>query len=72
MTDSWILMDIGCLECEVETQVVGVFSDKGAAEAIRRRLCATHSWRDGGQHQFQIFQMPPPDEVAPPYGERAP
>ena len=64
---SWLLMNIGCIECGVSSAVVGVFTDKAEAEAIADRLSDSHNWREGGQNAFEVFEMPQLDVVADEY-----
>lgn len=67
----WIVVNIGCIECGVSSNIVGVFTDKAEAERIAERLDDSHNWREGGQNSFEVFEMPPPDVVAAEY-ETAP
>lgn len=69
---NWILVNIGCIECGVSTNIVGVFTDKAVAEAHRERLYETHDWREGGQNAFEIFPMPEPNVVAAEYATTEP
>jgi hypothetical protein len=66
---NWILVNIGCIECGVSTQIVGVFSDEAKAEALRDELSKSHDWREGGQNSFEVFPMPKIDVVNPEYSE---
>lgn len=63
----WILVNIGCIECGVSSQIVGVFSDEAKASALAVSLEATHGWREGGQNAFQVFPMPEVNVVHPDY-----
>lgn len=66
----WILVNIGCIECGVSTNIVGVFSDKETAVALAEKLDKSHAWRESGQNAFEVFAMPPIDEVAEEYRTR--
>lgn len=58
----WVVIDLGCLECGVESEPVGIFPDKEtAADAAERRDQETGRWRDGGQTSAQVFEMETPD-----------
>lgn len=59
----WILVNIGCIECGVSSNIVGVFSNKEHAEQLCKTLDKKANWREGGQNSFEIFDMPPVDEV---------
>lgn len=54
----WIVVNIGCIECGVSSNIVGVFTNEDRAEAVADQLRETHSWREGGQNSFQVFPMP--------------
>jgi hypothetical protein len=65
----WIVVNIGCIECGVSSNVVGVFADKAEAEAIADRLNGSHGWRQGGQNDFDVFPMPEVGVIADEYKE---
>jgi hypothetical protein len=69
MDAAWIVVNIGCIECGVSSGIVGVFTDKAQADAIAESLDGSHSWRDGGQNEFEVFPMPPLNEIAAEYAE---
>jgi len=54
----YIVVNIGCIECGVTSNIVGVFTDKDIAESIARELSLSHGWRERGQNRFQVFDMP--------------
>lgn len=54
----WILVNIGCIECGVSSDIVGVYSDKNKAEEIMNSLDAIASWRQGGENRYIVFEMP--------------
>ena len=60
-------MNIGCLECGVSSAVVGVFSDKTKAEEIASRCEGNHSWREGGQNAYEVFELPDAEQIAAEY-----
>jgi len=53
--DKFLTMDIGCLECGEESEVLGIFNTKEEAEAKCAEMEAL-GWR-GGQHSYQIFEI---------------
>jgi len=55
---SYLLFNIGCIECGVSSKIVGVFDDKSDAEALAEKLDHSHGWREGGQNSFEVFEMP--------------
>jgi hypothetical protein len=54
----YLVFNIGCIECGVESKIVGIFDDKSIAEKIAALCKRKHSWRDGGQNNFEVFEMP--------------
>lgn len=54
----WIVVNIGCIECGVSSNVVGVFSDENRATAIAEQFGKKYDWREGGQNSFEVFPMP--------------
>lgn len=54
----WIVVDIGCLHCGRPSDIVGVFESMAAAHAIAYSLGRRFDWREGGQHDYQVFAMP--------------
>jgi hypothetical protein len=65
--EAWIVVNIGCIECGVSSEIVGVFTDKERAEVLSTSLDKTHNWREGGQNAFAVFPMPELDVVAQEY-----
>ena len=63
----WILVNIGCIECGVSTNIVGVFDDKEKALEIANGLGKTHGWREGGQNWFEVFVMPETNKIKQEY-----
>jgi hypothetical protein len=59
----YIVVDIGCIECGVASGVVGVFSDKARAEQIAIECSRHYDFAGGGQHHFNVFEVPEPDIV---------
>jgi hypothetical protein len=54
----YIVVNIGCIECGVSSNIVGVFDNKEKAELITNKCINDYSWREGGQNNFQMFEMP--------------
>lgn len=55
---SWIVVNVGCIECRVSTNIVGVFTEKSQAEAVAEKLDDVMRGREGGQNSFEVFPMP--------------
>jgi hypothetical protein len=63
----YILVNIGCIECGVSSNIVGVFTDKLRAENIRNFLIEFHHWREGGDNHYFIFEMPQDNDIHAEY-----
>lgn len=69
MNKTYLLFNIGCIECGVSSNVVGVYESKEDAERFAETLRDTHGWREGGQNQFEVFELPKVGEIDPEYLE---
>lgn len=65
----WIVVNIGCIECGVSSNIVGVFDDKRKANEIAKRFDEQFGWREGGQNEFKVFPMPELNTIHPEYLE---
>lgn len=63
----WLVMNIGCLECYVPSEVVGVFADKEKAQAIADVCEKIFELRGNGHNSFEVFELPEPEIVADEY-----
>lgn len=63
----WIVVNIGCIECGVSSNVVGVFDDEARANAVAEEFRDKFSWREHGQNLFEVFPMPAVNEIAEEY-----
>lgn len=63
----YILINIGCIECGVSSNIVGVFTDKAKADEVAAGLNETHAWREGGQNSFEVFEEPEENTINPEY-----
>lgn len=53
----WVVVDVGCIECGVETQVLGVFDSQESAESVATlRRKEFPGFRDGGQHVVDVIR----------------
>lgn len=66
---AFLLFNIGCIECGVSSKVVGVFECREMAEETASRLDKSHSWREGGQNCFDVFELPETGVIDPEYAE---
>jgi hypothetical protein len=65
--EQWIVVNIGCIECGVSTNIVGVFDNKETADKVAKDCDETYSWREGGQNEFEVFPMPPINKIHDDY-----
>lgn len=65
----WIVVNIGCIECGVSSNIVGVFDDESKANKIAAELDEKLNWREGGQNSFEVFPMPTVNVVTDEYQE---
>lgn len=63
----YLLFNIGCIECGVTSDVVGVFESRELAEGYAQTLCRHADWRRGGQNDYEVFELPEPNVVNPEY-----
>lgn len=56
----WLVVNIGCIECGVSTALVGRFDSKELAQAVANECAREHGWREGGQNDFQVFDLDAP------------
>lgn len=68
----YIVVNIGCIECGVSSNIVGVFTNKDKAEEIAGILEQMNDWREGGQNDYEVFEMPKINEIHKEYKEYIP
>ena len=65
MEQVWVVIDVGCIECGVESEPVGIFATEAEAIAAQEeREKATGGWRDGGQTICDVYAMRLPATVS--------
>lgn len=52
-----ILMEIGCIECGMGSEVVGVFDSRAVAERAAAECHDKFHWRYGGENSFEVFDI---------------
>jgi hypothetical protein len=64
-----VLVNIGCIECGVSTQIVGIFNDVAKADDLASKLndSQEYSWREGGQNRYEVFPVKELDVIHPDY-----
>ena len=65
----YLVFNVGCIECGVSSAVVGVFASKVEADALAEKLGDKCHWREGGQNNFEVFELGKENTVAAEYHE---
>lgn len=53
----YMVFNIGCIECGVSSNVVGVYESKEEADAVARLCQSKLHWRQRGQNSFEVFDL---------------
>jgi len=53
----FLVFNIGCIECGVSSNIVGVFESKADAEAVCNKLLKKLHWREKGENDFQVYDL---------------
>ena len=64
---SYIVVNIGCIECGVDSNIVGIFEKEEKANEVARICNDKYEWRHGGQNDFEVFKTPEMEEINPEY-----
>ncbi len=56
----WIVVNIGCIECGVSSDIVGIYATEADAEKVAEACRAKLGWREGGQNAFDVFDLSAP------------
>lgn len=54
----FLVINIGCIECGVSSQVVGLFEYESDAIKIAEKANDKYDWREGGQNSFEVSPLP--------------
>lgn len=63
----YIVVDIGCIECGVPSKIVGLFADKARADAVAAACEEKYRWREHGQNNYEVFELPEAERVDEEY-----
>lgn len=70
----YVLVNIGCIECMVSSNIVGVssnivgvYEDMQIAKNHAKELNKKMHWREGGQNSFEVFALPKAGEINEEY-----
>ena len=58
--NKWLVFNVGCIECGVSSNVVGVYDTEGEARGIAAICRAKLHWREHGQNAFEVFNLTNP------------
>lgn len=64
---AFVVVNIGCIECGVSSNIVGVFADEAEAERVADACGTAYDWREGGQNSFRVFPLPEVGVIADEY-----
>lgn len=56
----WMVFNVGCIECGVSSDVVGLYATEEEAQAIAKACEDELHWREGGQNAFGVFDLRAP------------
>ena len=58
----WLVFNIGCIECGVSSNVVGVYTTEEEAMRVANACdnSGELSWREGGQNSYEVFDLSAP------------
>ncbi len=59
-TKRWLVFNVGCIECGVDSAVVGTYDTEQEAEAIANICESSLAWRQDGQNSFEVFDLTAP------------
>jgi len=65
--EMYVVVNIGCIECGVSSNIVAVVADRPAAERLAEECAEKFSWREGGQNAFEVFELPAEGVVGAEY-----
>ena len=54
----FLVMKIGCLECDISSEIVGVFQGRDKAEVVAKPLSRAFLEKSGSSVSIEIFPMP--------------
>ncbi len=66
-TERWVVVNIGCIECGVSSNIVGVFDSKERANTVAGECSLKYGWREGGQNNFDVFRVPSLNKINSEY-----
>jgi len=71
MSERWIVVEIGCIECGCDSALVAVCDSEAEAEALAAQMRKQYHWHQGGQNSFEAWRCPDGPWRSPDYPDRA-
>ena len=56
----FLVFNIGCIECGVSSDVVGLYDTKEEADKVAKTCNDKLDWREHGQNAFEVFDLTAP------------
>ena len=56
----FLVFNVGCIECGVSSNVVGLYDTIEEADKVAVKLNKKLSWREGGQNSFEVYDLEEP------------
>ena len=53
----YMVFNVGCIECGVDSDVVGLYETKDEANSVAAVCRDKLHWRQGGQNCFEVFDL---------------
>ncbi len=53
----WMVFNIGCIECGVSSNIVGIYPTKEQADIIASKLNEKGEWRRRGQNYYEVYSL---------------
>ncbi|OPY74929.1 MAG: hypothetical protein A4E65_03706 [Syntrophorhabdus sp. PtaU1.Bin153] len=63
----FLVVNIGCIDCGVSSDIVGVFETEAQANQIASDCWKKYRWREGGENAFEVFPLPEVGVINPNY-----
>ncbi len=64
---NYAVINIGCIECGVSSNIVGIFADLDRANYVAEQCRKLYDWREKGQNEYHVFALPVPEEINEEY-----
>jgi len=56
----YMVFNVGCIECGVSSDVVGLYETKEEADKVAETCNDKLHWREHGQNSFEVFDLHKP------------